>query len=167
MPATAYSKPTGWDNFRKHTIVRAEGSWKLFLLASFFVEKSTQIVFFRGPRIVSSTGANPCIIETEEDHGFLVGDEIEIFGHESGVSRNGERSVLAVIDSTHFSISLDTTGSVGTEGIVGKPMPDSILSESTYVQVDPRTEASKNIPASDRPDGAILAAWEIDQVGTD
>ena len=63
--------------------------------------------------ISSSTAANPTVIASLGAHNLLTGDSVNVYDHQTNTGANGQWPIT-VIDSTHFSIPVDThSGSPG------------------------------------------------------
>lgn len=69
--------------------------------------------------VIGATSANPCVIQTSAAHGYTTGQRVEL-GHRSGLSSstaftgawaalNQVAATVTVIDSTHFSVPIDTS----------------------------------------------------------
>lgn len=71
-------------------------------------------------RVANATRASPCVIATELTHGLANGQSATIAGENAMTAINGTFPIT-VIDSTHFSIPVDTTQSplYGGDGVLG------------------------------------------------
>jgi hypothetical protein len=100
--------------------------------------------------IVSTTDANPVVVQTNVPHGMSDGDPVSIYDHQVNFAANGvwEIAVGGVIDATHFSIPTPGSGA-GNGGATGRvqPLPlgstyaapsdgDGIVAESVDVAFD-------------------------------
>ena len=66
--------------------------------------------------ITSSSTANPTVLTTAA-HRFVNGDVVTIANHSgAAVSLNGDQTLTAVADTTHFTVAVDESGGGGTGG---------------------------------------------------
>lgn len=61
------------------------------------------------PRITDITKANPGVVGTRWAHGYATGDTVKIVGVEGMTEVNDNFYPVTVVDSTHFSIGVDTS----------------------------------------------------------
>jgi hypothetical protein len=70
--------------------------------------------------IQSSTAASPTVIQTVLAHGLTTGDYVDIVGHTTNTGANCINQPVTVIDTTHFSIAINTSAGAagGATGLV-------------------------------------------------
>jgi hypothetical protein len=113
--------------------------------------------------ILSSTAANPTVIRTNTPHGMKSGDQSDVTDHATNTGANGFGYIVTFVDSTHFSIPVDThTYSAG--GATGFVWPQAFTGNSSL------------LPASGDPfsyltfrpgmaNAADREAWSLTQTG--
>jgi hypothetical protein len=65
--------------------------------------------------ILSSTAANPIVVQTSSPHGLRTGDYVDIVGHSLNIAANCVRQPITFVDATHFSIAINGAA-FGTAG---------------------------------------------------
>jgi len=113
--------------------------------------------------ILSSTAANPTVIRTSSAHGLRSGDVVDITDHSVNTGANGFGLVASIVDSTHFSVPIDTsTYSNGAN--TGAVYPRAFTGNVTLLPAnsDPYSAATY-IPAAACE--ADRTAWQLSQTG--
>lgn len=76
--------------------------------------------FFERHEIISSTRANPSVLETRDPHNLVDGHNVRIVGHKENTVVNGLH-VATVVDDTHFSVPVSGIARGGNSGLCGTP----------------------------------------------
>ena len=101
--------------------------------ASYRASLNDPIEFYERATVVSSSAANPTIIEVMDPLGVITGETIGIGGH-SGSSNDGAVNAYHTatrIDPTHFSIPINLIGGGGTGGWAGRRLFGGTISQKT------------------------------------
>ena len=113
--------------------------------------------------ITSSTAANPTVIQTSAPHGLTSGDLVDVTDHHTNTGANCFGQTISVVDSTHFSIPVDThTYSAG--GATGFVWPQAFTGNKSLLPAsgDPYSYLTY------RPGMACVTdrdAWELTATG--
>lgn len=108
-------KPIGFDNWISNNFVTDSTGRDFTIIGSFAQIVSGAWRVFRGPSIIASTAADPCVITTAEAHGFHTRQLVRLKGFPGTLAGLlDEQHEVTVLSPTTFSVPVDTSASYAT-----------------------------------------------------
>jgi hypothetical protein len=105
---------------------------------------------FSGIGIAGAIADNPTVIATTAPHGLRYGDVVDVFGHTGNTAANCIGKSVTIVDSTHFSIPVNSSSGYTTDtNVTGLVWPRAFTGNNTLLPAnsDPYN-ASTYIPAA-------------------
>jgi hypothetical protein len=120
---------TVWGKRRQFStmVLRNPDAYLAMFLGEFSADGGLSLTWYQPTNIASSTNANPSVVATATAHGLVVGDVVEVAGHQVNTNINSTWTVATVADSTHFTVPFPANGVGAATGTAMKMESDTTV----------------------------------------